>query len=98
MNVYLFYLKAIKLAGCIAAIVGQSMSSATQLMITFWVSLWTSNAFGDASETENRNMYLGVYGGIGLLQSLLVMFSVAIIAFSTLNASKRLHKKMPPGL
>ena len=94
LNVYLYYLKAIRLAGCIAAIVGQSMSSATQLMITFWVSLWTSNAFGDASETENRNMYLGVYGAIGLLQSLIVMFSVAIIAFSTLNASKRLHKKM----
>merc|ERR1719342_654944 len=50
--------------------------------------------FGDASVTENRNMYLGVYGGIGLLQSVIVMSYSAIIAFTTLNASRRLHKKM----
>merc|ERR1719357_2351681 len=55
---------------------------------------WTSNKFGDASVTENRNMYLGVYGGIGLLQSVIVMSYSAIIALTTLNASKILHKKM----
>merc|ERR1719422_342992 len=55
---------------------------------------WTSNKFGDASEPKNRDMYLGVYGGIGLLQSVVVMGYSAILALATLNASKILHKKM----
>ena len=63
-------------------------------MVSQWMTWWTSNTFGNASETKYRNMYLGVYGGIGLFQSVIVMSYSAIIAFSTLNASRRLHKKM----
>merc|ERR1719394_2102558 len=39
-------------------------------------------------------MYLGVYGGLGLIQSVVVMGYSAILALTTLNASKQLHKKM----
>ena len=94
LDVYLYYMRAVGIAGCIAAIFGQSINSATQIMVSYWMTWWTSNTFGNASETKYRNMYLGVYGGIGLFQSVIVMCYSAIIAFSTLNASRRLHKKM----
>jgi len=94
LGVYLYYMRAVGMAGCLAAILGQVISSATQIMVSYWMTWWTSNRFGDANDPEYRKMYLGVYGGIGLLQSVVVMSYSAIIAFSTLNASKQLHKKM----
>ena len=38
LSVYLYYMKAIGLAGCIAAIFGQSMNVATQNMVSYWMT------------------------------------------------------------
>merc|ERR1719244_560126 len=94
MKVYFYYMKSIGIIGTLAAILGQAIYSASTIMVSYWMTWWTSNKFGNASEPKNRDMYLGVYGGIGLLQSVVVMGYSAILALATLNASKILHKKM----
>ena len=94
LDVYLHYMRAVGISGCIAIIFGQILNSAMQFMGPQWMTFWTSNTFGNASETKNRNMYLGVYGGIGLLQSVIVMSYTVIRTLSTLNASRQLHKNM----
>ena len=94
LSVYLYYMRAVGLAGCVAAILGQAISSGSSIMVSYWITWWTSGTFGNSSEPHNRDMYLGVYGGIGILQSVVVMSYSAILAFSTLNASKLMHKKM----
>ena len=94
LNVYLYYMRAVGIAGCLAAILGQSLNSGMQFMGSQWITLWTSNTFGNAAETKYRNMYLGVYGGIGLFQSVIIISYSVIITYSTLNASRRLHKNM----
>jgi len=94
MKVYFYYMKSIGLIGTIAALLGQAIYSTSTIMVSYWMTWWTSNKFGPASEPKNRDMYLGVYGGIGLAQSVVVMGYSAILALATLNASKILHKKM----
>ena len=94
LDVYLYYMKAVGVLGCLAAVFGQSINTGTSIMVSYWITWWTSGKFGNATIPENRDMYLGVYGGIGLLQSVVVMSYSGILAFTTLNASKLLHKKM----
>jgi len=94
MKVYVYYMKCIGLIGTLAAVIGQAIYSTSTIMVSYWMTWWTSNRFGNASIPANRDMYLGVYGGIGLLQSVVVMAYSAILALTTLNASKILHKKM----
>ena len=47
-----------------------------------------------ANETNVRNMYLGVYGTLGVLQSLSVMMGTVFLSIFTLNAATKLHNTM----
>ena len=64
------------------------------MLVSYWVTWWTSGEFGDSTIPAKRDMYLGVYGALGVIQSIVVMSYTAILAITTLNASKVLHKKM----
>ena len=94
MAVYWYYMKCLGVVGALSAIIGQTLYSASNVLVSYWLTWWTSSKFGPANETRYRDMYLGVYGGLGLAQSVTVMTYSAILAITTLNASKLLHKKM----
>lgn len=94
MAVYWYYIKCLGVLGTIAALIGQTLYSGSSVLVTYWITWWTSDRWGNASVPANRDMYLGVYGGLGLAQSIVVMSYTAILAITTLNASKVLHKKM----
>ena len=94
LEVYGYYMKCLGIVGTVAALIGQTLYSSSNILISYWLTWWTSNAFGNATIESNRDMYLGVYGGLGLAQSVVVMGYSAILALATLNASKMLHKKM----
>ena len=94
MAVYWYYIKCLGVVGTIAALIGQTLYSGSSVLVTYWITWWTSDTFGPSNETQYRDMYLGVYGGLGIAQSIVVMSYTAILAITTLNASKVLHKKM----
>jgi len=94
LEVYGYYMKCLGIFGSLAALIGQTLYSGSNVMISYWLTWWTSGAFGNATEKANQDMYLGVYGGLGLIQALVVMSYTAVLALATLNASKLLHKKM----
>ena len=94
LSVYWYYIKCLGVVGAFSALIGQTLYSSSNIMVSYWITWWTSSRFGNATETQYRNMYLGVYGGLGLIQAVVVMGYTAILALTTLNASKQLHKKM----
>ena len=60
----------------------------------YWLSVWTNNTLGDSSIPENRNMYLGVYGVFGFILAFSGMILHVTLTYSTLRASKKMHKDM----
>ena len=42
----------------------------------------------------NRNLYLSVYGVLGLLQSVAIMLGTVVLSVGTLNAATSLHGTM----
>ena len=94
LSVYWYYIKCLGVVGAFSALIGQTLYSSSNIMVSYWITWWTSSRFGNATETQYRDMYLGVYGGLGLIQAVVVMGYTAILALTTLNASKQLHKKM----
>ena len=61
---------------------------------TFWLNIWSDQKLGNASESKYRDLYLGVYGGLGAAQTLSMLILSIVVAICTLNASKKMHKNM----
>ena len=92
--VYWFYMRCLGLLGAVTAVAGQTLYSCSNVLVSQWLTWWTNSTFGNSTEPANRNMYLGVYAGLGLAQTVIMMTYTAVLAITTLNASKLLHSKM----
>ncbi len=66
----------------------------TSIGTNVWLEVWTDNELGNATEVKWRNIYLGVYGALGFGQALSTMVLSIVLAVSTLNASRQMHKNM----
>jgi len=66
----------------------------TSVGTNVWLEVWTDNELGNSSEKHYRNLYLGVYGAFGFGQAFSTMVLSLILAVTTLNASKKMHKIM----
>jgi ABC-type multidrug transport system fused ATPase/permease subunit len=84
-------MKAIGLKGTLLAILFQTIYTGSGIMTNFWITYWTdpNNALGLTDD-----QYLGIYGGIGLVQAITTMVLALSIGLTTLNGAKLLHKKM----
>ncbi len=58
-----------------------------------WLSVWSEDERASV-DTSVRNLYLGIYGLMGLLQSTSILTAVIIITIGTLRASLKLHRQM----
>ena len=93
-SVYLHYMKAVGVSGAVAAVLSQIIYASSNVIGSYWLSWWTSNKFGNSSEPGTRNMYLGVYTGLGIVQAVFIMINSLIFSLATLKGSKILHKNM----
>ncbi|CAI9738034.1 resistance-associated 1-like isoform X1 [Octopus vulgaris] len=103
LNVFKTYIMSI---GLRSTIVGLSFYFCFQVFVIFssiWLSWWSEdesdvNGTGTAVfniAPENRaTFYLGVYGGLGALQSFCVLCYSIIAAFSLLGGAKKLHTQL----
>ena len=94
LDVYFYYFKNLGLCGALTVVTMQILYQLSSLGTNVWLSVWTNETYGDSSVPENRNLYLSVYGGLGLAQALAIMVLSVSLALSTLNASKAMHKRM----
>ncbi len=59
---------------------------------SIWLRVWADQASNQTS--SDRDLYLGVYGALGVAQIITIVAASLLMYFSTLGGAKRLHNKM----
>ncbi|XP_058820090.1 multidrug resistance-associated protein 1-like [Topomyia yanbarensis] len=93
LAVYLKYIKAIGLSLGLWSIVLNVITHAILIFSSFWLTDWSEDPEA-ITDTSVRDMYLGVYGALGALQSIALFISSIILGLGCLNAAKKLHDKL----
>lgn len=66
----------------------QLLYQCSSIGTNYWLNFWANGTFGYSGEPDNRDLYLGVYGGFGLVQAISVMILTISLSITTLDASK----------
>lgn len=93
-EVYWYYMKNMGFVGSIVVILMHVVYQGCSLGTNYWLSIWTDNKLGNASEPRYRDLYIGVYGALGAGQAVSVMVLTVGLAFCTLKASRKMHTHM----
>ncbi|XP_023349637.1 canalicular multispecific organic anion transporter 2 isoform X2 [Eurytemora carolleeae] len=92
-SIYSYYARSIGYAATIAILVCFTLNQGFAVGSNLWLSRW-SNDIRAANDTRLRNMYLGVYGALGVLQSVFVLIGTLLFLIFSLEASKLMHNSM----
>ena len=93
-DVYGYYLRNVGLFGSVVGILMQLVYQGTSIGTNYWLNVWTDGTLGNSSIPAKRDMYLGVYGALGFGQAFSTMILSLVIAISTLDASRTMHRTM----
>lgn len=83
-DVYKHYLRSIGMALSIATIILNMAFQGFSIGSNIWLSRWSTDERA-ANDTSVRDMYLGVYGALGLGQGLLTVVRLDHLLYPTLN-------------
>ncbi len=92
--VYLYYMRCIGHGFFAFTLLLLLAYQGFQLGGNIWLSVWTADPAAAAGDQEATNMYLAVYGVLGLLQSAFVLVGTACLMAGTLDASAKMHSTM----
>ena len=92
-SVYRYYLKCIGYAWSLLTIVFYAAFQGFQLAANIVLSSWSTDAAA-STDTSVRDKYLGIYGGLGMLQSLFILLASSYVMIGTLNAATKMHGTM----
>ncbi|XP_044754617.1 multidrug resistance-associated protein 1 isoform X4 [Coccinella septempunctata] len=96
LDVYKHYLKSIGIFLTIGTIILNMIFQAFSVGSNFWLVKWSSDKTlirdDNSTDIDKRNMYLGVYGAMGLGQAISVCSSEVNLTIAALNAASKLHK------
>jgi ATP-binding cassette subfamily C (CFTR/MRP) protein 1 len=92
-SVYLYYIKSVGYAASVTAFGFYVVFQVLAVGSNIWLSAWTDDPAA-ATDPRLRNMYLAVYGTIGLFKSLTIMAATMIVSIFSLNAAIKLHRTM----
>ena len=90
--VYFFYFKAVGIQVALMILCLNVVQQALSIGTNVWLSEWSDDP--DAGETKVRNLYLGIYGLLGMLSATGMSLVTFVTAIGGLNASTRLHDSM----
>ena len=91
-TVYFFYFKAVGIQVALMILGLNVVQQALSIGTNVWLSEWSDDP--DAGETKVRNLYLGIYGLLGMLSATGMSMVTFVTAIGGLNASTRLHDSM----
>ncbi|XP_033224446.1 multidrug resistance-associated protein 1 isoform X4 [Belonocnema kinseyi] len=99
-RVYSHYLRSIGWFLSISTIVMNAIFQSFSIGSNVWLAKWsTDNEYAKTENgTVNTDMYLGVYGALGLGQAFFVCFSQISMAIGCLRSSKLLHSELLFGI
>ena len=92
-KVYSYYVTSVGLWMSLASLLSFVSYQAFSVASSIWLDLWTTDPEA-VTDTSVRDMYLGIYGLFGILQSLGVMIGTVILNIACLNAAVKLHTTM----
>lgn len=90
--VYFHYIKSIGITLSVITVILDACSWGLACGNNFWLSEWTNDP--QSSKPERRNMYLGVYGGLNGVQSIVMFMAYLVSMLAFISASKTLHADM----
>ena len=91
-QVYLIYAKAVGWGVSVSILLLQIVTQVFSIGTNFWLAAWSDDP--DSGIPEVRNVYLGVYGGLGGASAVTVGISSLLVTIGGLFASSKLHSKM----
>lgn len=99
MSVFLTYAKSAGYIYCIAILVLYFLFQVSSVFGNIWLSWWSEDRLADklgngTAERSKLDIYLGVYGGAGVVQAFFVLFYSILASFSLLRGAKILQKRM----
>nr|CAD7445720.1 unnamed protein product [Timema bartmani] len=98
--VYKHYMAAVGLLLTIGTLVINAILQGFQVGSNVWLSVWSENGYGtfnsttNLTETNPQELYLGVYGMLGLGQVVCVCIGTLTVSVGTINAANTLHNTM----
>lgn len=93
-KVYLYYMRYLGISGALLGVATQLIYQGSSIGTNFWLNIWANDSLNDTCSPNCRDFYLGIYGAFGFFQAFGTMILSIVIAITTLNASKSMHKAM----
>uniref|UniRef100_A0A8C6EYM8 Multidrug resistance-associated protein 1 n=1 Tax=Marmota marmota marmota TaxID=9994 RepID=A0A8C6EYM8_MARMA len=90
LSVYWDYMKAIGLCLSFVSIFLFLCNHVSALASNYWLSLWTDDPVVNGTQ-EHTDFWLGVYGGLGIVQGIAVLGYSMTVSIGGIFASRRLH-------
>ncbi|XP_054164141.1 multidrug resistance-associated protein 1-like [Oppia nitens] len=96
LQVYKNYIKLIGYAFSAVIIISSIISNVSQVLAGLWLNEWSNDALNSSNynNTNLRNIRLGVYAGIGILDAVFNLIANISVSLGCINASKLLHNIM----
>ncbi|CAB3223737.1 unnamed protein product [Arctia plantaginis] len=95
--VYQHYLSSVGLYASVGTVIIYILLNSLQIGANFWLVLWSNDdnmLVNGTVNTQLRDLYLGVYGGFGLAQAIMSLFSDLLPYLACWRAAKILHETL----
>ncbi|XP_076266255.1 multidrug resistance-associated protein 1-like isoform X2 [Rhynchophorus ferrugineus] len=93
-NVYKHYLGSIGVLVVICTVILNMCFQAFSIGSNVWLGIWADDSTifqNDTVDTAKRDLYLGVYGALGIGQVVVIFFAALALFVGALNAAKKQH-------
>ncbi|KAK2141833.1 hypothetical protein LSH36_1034g00008 [Paralvinella palmiformis] len=95
LSLFFLYLRSMKVPVCVAMFLLYALQSAIDLVTSFWLSAWSNDQLVNGTvDTALRDLRLGVFGSLGMLQALIILGASFALAFGAVFASSHLHNSL----
>ncbi|CRL02864.1 CLUMA_CG015851, isoform A [Clunio marinus] len=91
LGIYLTYFKSIGIPFSIVILLFNAINQSMSVLSNFWLSRWSTDDRAH-EETFWRNVYVGVYGSLGLVQGIALLIGAVFFAIGAIRSARNLHK------
>ncbi|XP_042226170.1 multidrug resistance-associated protein 1-like isoform X1 [Homarus americanus] len=90
-GVYKYYIQAVGILSTLLTLLFYALSQASTMGSNVWLSKWSEE---DTNDPKTRDMYLGVYGALGIGQAICILGGSFSLSFGAVDAGAILHADM----
>ena len=94
LEVYFYYIKNMGYFLFLSCVACYTLYQIFSAFSSIWLSSWSDSYANGNHTTSQRDMYLGVYGGLGLGQGVAAVIGSLFLYLATLRGACRLHNLM----